>query len=80
MHWTLPPLLEREVMSSFDLRITGKAEADLRPVNGATMAAGAGAAWAAGDESIEDKAISDLPFCAKLSSTPQKAYHSLLVA
>lgn len=42
MHWTLPPLLAREVMSAV-LRVVGKAELDLRPVNGATMLAWAGA-------------------------------------
>lgn len=44
MHWTLPPLLEMEVMSLFSFLETGKAEEDLRPVNGATMVAWAEAA------------------------------------
>lgn len=37
MHETLPPLLGREDMSLLGLRVTGNAELDLRPVNGATM-------------------------------------------
>lgn len=65
MHWTLPPLLAREVISAEVLVVAGKAEVDLRPVNGATMLAWAGLALlmlaTVAVESIE-VAISNSPF------------------
>ena len=57
MHWTLPPLLAMEVMSLLAFLVTGKAEVDLRPLNGATMLAWAGerlTVVTAADEIIEE--------------------------
>ena len=57
MHCTLPPLLGSEVMSLLVFLVMGKAAADLRPVNGATMLACAGeaaVATAADDENMEE--------------------------
>lgn len=51
MHWTFPPLLATEVISLLSLRVTGKAEDDLRPVKGATMLA-----WAAVARLTDDTA------------------------
>lgn len=58
MHWTFPPLLATEVMSVLTWRVTGKAEEDLRPENGATMVAWAGPVRlteaTAADETMDD--------------------------
>lgn len=66
MHCTLPPLLGSEVISLLVFLVMGKAEADLRPVNGATMLACAGeaaVATAAADDENMEEAITALCFC-----------------